>query len=80
MKTTNEIIEWVDEEQGSFLDDNGDWLESADDVLNKVWFSEEEVYDKITQLKYFVGNMRFKMSNESLTKFYDKIKELRLEK
>jgi len=42
----------------------------------KKWYSEEEVRTMFKELENYVGNSRFKISNESFRLFYEKIKDI----
>jgi hypothetical protein len=49
------------------------------DKVSKDWIEVKEVFKKLKDLKNFVGNMRFKISNESLQSFYNKVEQIEKE-
>jgi hypothetical protein len=49
------------------------------DNESKDWIEVKEVLSKLKDLKNFVGNSRFKISNESLQEFYNKVEEIEKE-
>jgi hypothetical protein len=80
MKTTEDIFDkCIQLSKASVqlgLDKNYELKNCRDIWKKEKWYSEEEVKEKFKQLKNYVGNSRFKISNESLQLFYEKVKEL----
>lgn len=49
IKTTNEIVEWIesDEIRSSFTNENGDWTEFADKCQGKEWIAVDDLIERI---------------------------------